>query len=291
MERISKYVAAMCQFAPTYCNFESNLGRICAQAEAALKQEKDTRLVAFPETATMGSPGMPKSHDEFWKLEAYVEMAEPADGPTANALGKLSKAYQAYIACGFVEKSPTLDGVIYNSVLLMGPDGEIAALHRKVQTGDMFKAGDSVAVHDTAIGKIGLSICYDLWFPEFMRVQVMNGCEVHVNVTANQPIFGIGSTHVPIVRAVESGVFVVSVNMIGDQRTDGGRAYMGASSIISPFGEIIAQAGQQSEETIFGEIDLRRITKMRTLIATVRDVRSDLYEVVYHPPANGERLS
>jgi deaminated glutathione amidase len=146
-----------------------------------------------------------------------------------------------------------------------------------------------VEVHDTAIGKLGLSICYDLWFPEFMRIQVRNGCEVHVNMTANQPIFGIGSTHVPIVRAVENGVFVVSCNMIGDQRPDGGKAFMGGSSIISPFGEVIAAAGQVGEEIIYGEIDLRRIAKTRTLLCTIKDMRTDVYDVVYHPPVQQER--
>jgi len=258
---------------------------MCQRVEEAMSQEKDTRLIVFPETATMGLPGRPKSHNEHWKLESYLEKAESVPGPTSITLGKMAKAYGVYIATGFVEADPVLKGVIYNSSLLIAPDGEIAAVHRKVQSGGVFRSGSAVEVHDTAIGKIGLSICYDLWFPEFLRIQTRQGCEVHINMTANQPIFGIGSTHVPIVRAVESGVFIVSANLIGDHRPQGGLQYMGASSIISPFGEVIAMAGQEDEETIFGEIDLHKILKTRALISTIKDIRTDVYEVKYYGPS------
>lgn len=284
MERLSKYMVAICQFYAKYGDLETNLERMCQQAETALKQVNDVHLIVFPETATVSLPQMPQSHDQYWKLESYVMQAETIDGPTSTALGKIAKVHQAYIATGFVEKDPNMTGVIYNSSMLIGPDGEIVATHRKVQSGGVFKSGSQVEVHDTAIGKLGMSICYDLWFPEFMRIQVRNGCEVHINMTANQPIFSIGSTHVPIVRAVESGVFVLSANLVGDDRPNGGKAHMGSSSIINPFGEVIAMAGQQEEEIIFGEIDLAQIARTRTLISTIKDIRSDVYEVIYHSP-------
>jgi predicted amidohydrolase len=106
-------------------------------------------------------------------------------------------------------------------------------------------------------------------------------------MTANQPIFAIGSTHVPIVRAAENEIFVVSANLIGDHRPQGGRQYMGASSVISPFGEVIAIAGQEHEETILGEIDLHRILKTRALFSTIKDIRTDIYEVKYYGPSEG----
>jgi len=282
MERQTKYVAAVCQFTPSYCDLEASLERMCHRVEEVMRQEKDTRLVVFPETATMGLPGLPKSHDQHWKLEAYLEKAESVPGPTSIALGRMAKAYDTYIATGFIEADPVLRGVIYNSSLLIGPNGEIAAVHRKVQSGGAFRCGSSIEIHDTAIGKIGLSICYDLWFPEFLRIQTLQGCEVHVNMTGNQPVFAIGSTHVPIVRAVESGIFVISANLFADHRSQGGRQYMGASSIISPFGKVIAMAGQENEETIFGEIDLCEILRARALVSPVKDIRADMYEVKYY---------
>jgi len=287
MDRRTKYVAAVCQFAPSYCDPKASLDRMCYRVEEAMSWEKDVRLVVFPETATVGLPRLPESHDEHWKLEPYLEKAENVHGSTSTALGKMAKAHGVYIATGFVEADPVLRGVIYNSSLLIGPDGEIVATHRKVQSGGVFKSGSAVEVHDTAIGKIGLSICYDLWFPEFLRIQVRQGCEVHINMTANQPIFAIGSTHVPIVRAAENEIFVVSANLIGDHRPQGGRQYMGASSVISPFGEVIAIAGQEHEETILGEIDLHRILKTRALFSTIKDIRTDIYEVKYYGPSEG----
>ena len=274
---VAPYVAALCQFTPKYLDRTGNLERMCEMADAAALQEPSTRLVVFPETATVGLPATLPSHDQHWKLESYLLAADPVPGATSRALGKVAKAHKLYIASGFVEADPKLKGLIYNSSLLIGPDGEIVAVHRKVQSGGVFKEGSRIDVFDTALGRVGLSICYDLWFPEFLRIQVWNGCEVHVNMTANQPIFGIGSTHVPIVRAVESGIYVVSANLIADHRKEGGLQYMGASSVVDPFGVVVARASQDHEETIFGQIDLKKIIQARALISPLKDVRMDVY--------------
>lgn len=284
MNESGKYYAAACQLEPAYQDPGSNRELMCQRVEEAVGQQKAVRLLVFPETATMGLPAIPASIDERWKVEAYFELAEPVRGPTAIMLGKVAKAYGLYIATGFVEADPDVRGVIYNSSLLIGPDGEVAAVHRKVQSGGIFKNGSNIEVYNTPIGKIGLAICYDQSFPEFVRTQVFRGCEVQLHMTANQPAFSLSSTHVPIVRAYENRMFVVSSNLIADHRSTGGRKYMGGSSIISPFGTVIASASQEYEETIFGEIDLEEVTKARARTCPVKDIRTDLYEVKYYGP-------
>lgn len=287
METYSKYVAAVCQVAPEYAKPAANRERIYERTAAAVKVQRETRLVVFPETATTGLPGTPSSLEEHHRLEVFFTTAEVVPGPTALALGRLAKESGIYIAAGFIEADPHVRGIIYNSSLLIGPDGGVVAVHRKVQSGGIFKPGSTVEVHETAIGKLGLSICYDQLFPEFVRIQAERGCEVHVNMTANQPLRALSSTLVPVVRAYENTIFVVSANLVGDQRAQGGRHYMGASSITSPFGEIMARAGQEAEETVFGEIDLELITKARARVSPLRDIRKDIYEVAYHPQPRG----
>jgi 5-aminopentanamidase len=278
------YMAAVCQFTPSYINRSESVERICAQVENAVSEVKDTKLVVFPETATVGMPGNLGSHDQHWRLEPYLEAAEPADGPTAAALGKLARSLGVHVVTGFVEADPRLAGIVYNSAMLVDSDGEIAAVHRKVQSGGIYANGRVVSVVPTELGTLGLSICYDLWFPEFARIQAREGCEIHVNSTANQPIFAVGSTHVPVVRAAENGMFVLSANLVGDQRDVGGRQYVGYSSIVSPSGAVIGMAGDRKEETVFGLIDRRLIVSARALVAPLKDIRTDVYDVVYHGP-------
>ncbi len=255
---------------------------MCARIEEAVQANRDVRLIVFPEAATVGLPGVPSSLDERWKLEACLAHSERMPGPTSSAIGRLAKAYGVHVATGFLEADTHVTDVVYNSAVLIGTEGEVVAVHRKVQSGGVFKPGSSVQVHDTALGKLGLSICYDQLFPEFVRIQALRGCEVHVNMTANQPLRALSSTVVPIVRAYENTIFVVSANLFADHRSKGGLRYMGGSSIVTPFGEVIARASQEREETIFGEIDLHEILRARAIVSPLKDIRTDVYQVTYH---------
>ncbi len=273
------FVAAAVNFGTTFLRPKENVDRIVGLIAQAAREEPRTRLVVFPECATTGLPG-PGADDRDSNLrQRFLEVAERVPGPTSEALGEAARRNKVYVAVGFVEADAVLDGAIYNSSLLVGPDGEIVAVHRKVHTGGIFKAGNEIRVYPTDLGVVGLSICYDLWFPEFLRLQALAGCQVHVNLTANQPIFGIGSTHVPIVRAAECALYIVSSNRVGDDRPGGGLAYMGASSIIAPLGEVLAMASRDREEIVFGEIDLARIAKTRMFLPTYNSRRADLYAV------------
>lgn len=277
---IEPYMAAAVNFRSEFCQPRINTARIAEFVARAVERDPRTRLVAFPECATTGLPG-PGSADRESQLRLrFLAAAERIPGPTSAILGETARRHKVFVAVGFVEADPVVDGVIYNSSMLLGPDGEIVATHRKVHTGGIFKAGDEIRVHDTAIGRVGLSICYDLWFPEYLRLQALAGCQVHINLTANQPIFSIGSTHIPIVRAAECALYIVSSNRVGDDRPEGGLAYMGASSIVAPLGQVLAMAGTEEEEIALGEIDLSRVAATRMFLPTYHSRRTDLYDVV-----------
>ncbi len=283
--RYSTFVAAAVNFATAFLRPRENLDHMVTLIEQAVRDEPRTRLVVFPECATTGLPGPgAQNRDSDLRLR-FLHAAEQAAGPTAETLGRASRRHGLHVATGFVESDPVLDGVIYNSSLLLGPDGEVAAVHRKVHTNGIFRAGDEIRVYPTALGIVGLSICYDLWFPEFLRLQALAGCQVHINMTANQPIFGIGSTHVPLVRAAESALYIISSNRVGDDRPDGGLAYMGASSVVAPLGEVLAMASHDREEIVYGEIDLARIAKTRIFLPTYNSRRTDLYDIVALRPS------
>ena len=283
--RHAPFVAAAVNFGTTFLRPRENVDRMVGLIAQAAREEPRTRLIVFPECATVGLPG-PGAQERGSDLrQRFVQVAERVPGPTGEAFGKAARRHGLYAATGFVEADPVLDGVIYNSSLLLGPDGEVVAVHRKVHTNGIFKAGDEIRVYATALGIVGLSICYDLWFPEFLRLQALAGCQVHINMTANQPIFGIGSTYVPIVRAAECALYIVSSNRVGDDRPDGGLAYMGASSVIAPLGEVLAMGSHDREEIVYGEIDLARIAKTRMFLPTYNSRRTDLYDVTALRPS------
>jgi predicted amidohydrolase len=274
------YVAAAVNFKSTFCQPEENARRMVDWVDRAVHEEPRTRLIVFPECATTGLPGPGISARDSNLRLRFLEVAERVPGGTSEHLGEAARRHQVYIAAGFVELDDLIAGTLYNSSMLLGPDGGVAAIHRKVHTDGIFTPGDRIVVHETELGRVGLSICYDLWFPEFLRLQVLQGCQVHINLTANQPVFGIGSTHVPIVRAAENGVYVVSANRVGDERSEGGMRYMGASSVVAPLGEVLAMGDQEREELVMGEIDLDRVARTRLFLPVLQSRRTDLYEVV-----------
>lgn len=279
------FVAAAVNFGTSFLRPRENVGRMVDLMAEAAREEARTRLIVFPECATTGLPGPGAQERDSELRRRFLQAAERVPGPTSEAFGKAARRHGLYAAAGFVEADPVLDGVIYNSSLLVGPDGEVVAVHRKVHTNGIFRAGDEIRVYATGLGIVGLSICYDLWFPEFLRLQALAGCQVHINMTANQPIFGIGSTHVPIVRAAECALYMVSSNRVGDDRPGGGLAYMGASSVIAPLGEVLAMGSHDREEIVYGEIDLERVAKTRMLLPTYNSRRTDLYDVTALRPS------
>jgi predicted amidohydrolase len=280
-----RYVAAAVNFRSAFCRPRENVERIVSFIDEAVRQRPATRLAVFPECATTGLPGSAADRPGSEIAQRFVEVAELVPGYTSATLGGAARRHGLYVAAGFVERDSRRNGVIYNSSLLIGPTGDVVAVHRKVHTGGIFTPGNEIRVVHTAIGRLGLSICYDLWFPEFLRLQVLQGCQVHINLTANQPIFAIGSTYFPVVRAAESGVYVVSANRVGDDRPAGGLEYMGASSVVAPMGEVLSVAGRANEEIIYGDIDLARIDQTQAMLPTLRSRRTDLYDIVAHERA------
>ncbi len=254
--------------------------------DKAMSVEPATRLIVFPECATTGLPAAASadasasaiSEDCDSELQRrFLEIADQVPGHTSERLGGVARGRNVYIATGFVEANRDNTAIIYNSSMLLGPDGEVVAIHRKVHTEWIFARGDDIGVYETAIGRIGLSICYDLWFPEFLRLQAIAGCQVHVNMTANQPAFSIGSTHFPVVRAAENSVYLISANRVGDDRPNGGLAYMGASTIVGPHGNTLAMGEREIEQIVYGRIALGG---EKASPSPIRDRRTDLYEII-----------
>ncbi len=136
----------------------------------------------------------------------YASVAEPVPGPTTDYFARLAKKHDCYIVAGLPERDGEL---VYNVAVLLGPDGKIVGKYRKVtlpreEIARGIAPGDDYPVFQTRFGKVGMMICYDVFFPEVARRLSMNGAEVIA-----LPIWG-GNPRLAAARCAENGVYLVS---------------------------------------------------------------------------------
>ena len=224
------------------------------KASDAVLRCKGADLVILPEIWNVG----------FMSFDAYLPQAEPRDGPTLNAVRKAAAKIGAHVHAGsLVEK----DGNRYfNASYLISPAGEILASYRKIhlfgyhsRETEILTPGDAVTVCQTPLGCLGLATCFDLRFPELFRRMVEQGAEMFLVCSAwPQPrvdpwrLFNR-------VRAMENQCFLVSANSAGSNR---GATFAGHSMIVGPWGEIVAEAGEE-ETVIREEIDIGQVRAAR----------------------------
>jgi N-carbamoylputrescine amidase len=222
--------------------------------------------------------------------EAAFAYAEPVEGPSLQRLRQEAARLGVVLVVPFFEKRAP--GVYHNSAVVYDADGSVAAFYRKMHIPDdpgfcekyYFTPGDTgYQVAHTAFGKLGILICWDQWFPEAARLTAMKGAEVLIyptaigvlaNETAEQKkAFSEAWQTIQRSHGIANGCFVAAINRVG---TEDGTQFWGRSFVSGPFGEWIAQAGE--EETILhAEIDPRVLDEHRRTWPFFRDRRVDSY--------------
>lgn len=229
---------ALAQFHPELGQITNNLERMNKMIEQICHTQK-VDLIVFPELATTG----------YENGVNFTDLAEHIPGYTTNYLGKLANDYHTHIALGMVVKHK-VESVIYNSAVLIGPDGEVIGEYRKVHLkGEekmAFRAGFKFPVLETAFGQVGLLIGWDLAFPEAARSLALDGAEV-VAVCANWEKPHVEEWRAYLLsRAYENSIFAAGANRIGDEYT---YSFFGESMLIGPRGELYGQMPKCEEET------------------------------------------
>jgi len=225
---------------------------------------KGASLIVFPELSLTG---------------LMKTTAEIVPGPSTKALAATAKKLGVYVVAGLLEKC---NKKFYNTAVLFGPGG-IVGKYRKihpwypseaqvpVQPGD-----DGYPVFNTNIGRIGMMICYDAWFPEPARVMALKGAEIIVVPT----ITGLHSAfdYILKTRALENHVWIVAANGIATLE-DKGVAWkvIGRSQIVSISGEVLAEASCEKEETIYARIDVKAASQNKQLLPGSEWTKSDLF--------------
>ena len=226
-------------------------------------------LVVFPELALNTWGTCADCADAGSPCAWHLAEAEPADGPAQQAIEAVAARNSMHVIYGFEEADPTEPAVIYNSANLVAPDG-LVGTYRKLHLGipletDRFTPGNELPVFQTALGPIGISICYDFYNnPELSRVLALKGARLLVNPTGRSdlPHARENLLHATLVRAQENLVYAASANRIGSSH--GEPTWAGGSVIGGPefpgFGVALAQA-ETAEELIVAELDFTALAQ------------------------------
>jgi len=221
-------------------------------------------LIVFPE---LSLTGLMKTTSEI------------VPGPSTEVLATIAKEVGVYVVIGLLEKHKEK---FYNTALLIGPSG-IVGKYRKIHP--WYPSEDQIPVEPgdvgypvfkTNIGNIGMMVCYDAWFPEPARVLALKGAEI----IAVPSITGLHSAfdYILRTRALENHVWIVGANGIAALEEEGiVWRVIGRSQIVSIFGEVLAEASSEREETIYATIDVNAATLNKQLLPGSEWKKSDLF--------------
>ena len=222
--------------------------------------------------------------------DAAEKFAETIPGESTDAFSKLAKKYKIVIIVPLFEKHP--NGKYYNSAVVIDSDGKLMDTYHKVHVPqdplfyekNYFEAGDlGYKVYKTTYANIGVLICYDQWFPEAARINVLKGADIIFYPTAIGWIKGHTSTDgdwheawktIQRSHAIANGVHVAAVNRVGEEDD---LTFWGGSFVCDAFGEILKEASADSDEILVVKVDLRKNISIREGWGFLRNRRPDTY--------------
>ena len=246
-------------FGDLEANFERAASRV---AEAA---RRGSNLILFPELWASG-----------YDLENWARYAVPLGQGSFARLAALAKQHRIAIGSSLLEAK---DGQAFNTFALYGPEGQTWGVYRKIHRFRLLEeekwlgAGDRMILAESPWGPLGLSICYDLRFPEMFRPFALAGSRLTLLV-AEWPERRVAHwTQLMQARAIENQMFMAGVNKVGESR---GVKLGGRSAIVDPWGVPLVE-GDDNEALLTAEIDLREADKARRYIPVLQDRQPEVY--------------
>jgi len=223
------------------------------------------------------------------------DLAEPVPGPTTEALSRLARDLNVVIVAPVFERR--MAGVYHNTAAVIDAGGELLGLYRKMHIPDdplyfekfYFTPGDlGFQNFDTRYGRIAALVCWDQWYPEAARLAALGGAEVLFYPTAigwhpSEKAQHGAAQHdawrtIQRAHAIANGIYVAAVNRVGfEGPSDHGLEFWGGSFVADPFGQVLAEASHDREQTLIVECDRRRIEEVRRNWPFLRDRRIDAY--------------
>jgi predicted amidohydrolase len=211
---------------------------------------------------------------------ALFELAEPVPGPTSQRLAGLARKLGLAIVAGVTERDPEVEGLLYDTTVLLDGKGELIGRYRKSHLHPsehgFFRPGNELPVFTLAGLRLGVAICFEHAFPQIFTTLARRGAELVINPSA----VPVGFAHLQDLRtrarAQDNQIFVAAVNHVGQE---GAVTYCGRSQVADPRGEVVALAPDAAEAAVVAELRLELIRQQRKQEPVFRALRPELYEI------------
>ena len=255
--------------------------------DTAVNVSAATRLVREAAGAGARLIALPETWAYKGRRAGILASAEPVDGPSNAVLGGLAAEHGVFILAGsHYEPSPQPDRV-FNTSVLLGPAGDVVAVYRKIHLFDavsgttVYRESDDLAPGVEVVTAevdgvtLGLTICYDLRFPELYRALALRGAEVLLVPAAFTHFTGAAHWEVLLrARAIENGCFVVAPDQTGFHLPE--RQCFGHSMVVDPWGVVIARLDQEVGVCV-ADLDLDAVARVRAQIPSLASRRPETY--------------
>lgn len=260
--------AALFQLQPALGEPRRNLATLAKRVAAARAD-----LCVFPELYLTG----------YFNRDLLRTLAEPLEGPMGTALARLARRHGAHIITG-MPRVGARRGVVHNSSVLATPDGELHAYDKvylptfSVFEEDLyFGEGHALPTFETDLGRIGMCICYDLFFPEVTKALALQGADVLTCISASPTISREYFEKLMPARAIETTTFLLFTNLVGPQDTV---TFWGGAKVFGPRGDLQAEGPRMKEAVTRATLDLEELAVARARRPALRDTRPELLGLV-----------
>jgi predicted amidohydrolase len=265
-----KFMVALAQINCKPEDKEQNLRKM--EGAIARAEKKGAALVILPELSLTG----------YVVRDQIYELAEEIPGPSTRIMERIARETGMYVVFGMPEKSKKTQATLHNTAVLVGPKGFIGKYrkmylptHSVFEEKRYFRPGHEASVFNSDLGKIGLLICYDIYFPEVTRLARLEGAQLTVCISASPAVRRSFFEILTAARAVENTTFLAFVNLVG---VEDGLQFWGGSRLVGPNGRVLAQAKYDEEDLVMCEVDYADIRPLETFVPTLKDLRPELFD-------------
>ena len=265
-----KFKVALAQINCKRADKIANIKKIETVATKAKKQ--GAALVIFPELSLTG----------YVVRDQLYELAETIPGPSTKVIEDIAKKTRTHIVFGMPEISEKTQATMHNTAVLVGPKGFIGKYrkmhlptHSIFEEKRYYRPGYQATAFDTELGRIGLIICYDIYFPELTRLTRLKGAQLIVCISASPAVRKTFFEILTMARAIENTAFLAFVNLVG---IEDGLQFWGGSRLVGPNGKVLAQAKYDDEELVMCDVDYADIKPIETFVPTLKDLRPELFD-------------
>ena len=250
---------------------EKNLKKASELAEVAL--ENGAKVIAFQQLFHL--PWFPERMDD----ECFA-LAEDEDGPAVTRMRALASEGDAVVVCPVFEKT---GDSYYNTAFVIDAGGKVLGKYRKVHIPDIplwhekhyFAPGDTgFPVFETRYARIGVQLCWDVFFPEGFRSLAIKGAQLIVAPTAAAFSSALKWERMVTSAAIANGLYVARINRVGGSER---QRFYGKSFLVNPFGDITIEPTGRSDAVVLADVDLDEIEEARSVWNFFRDRRPDDY--------------